>query len=141
MRYRILRIGVLLWLIGTAAIRLAGHRLLHPGRPYATLILYLVSFALMALLASRIFRRIGAQKDSWPAAATLLMLPTLILDPFSCVFFSTIFSNVEPGAAGVFGGWMLICCAGVVAGVWVTPETQSEVIPGIKAGAESGVKA
>jgi hypothetical protein len=133
MRYRILRIGVLLWLIGTAGIRLAGQRLLHSGRPYATLILYLISFLLVALLAPRIFRRVGVQKDSWPAAATLLMLPTLILDPFSCVFFTTVFSNVEPGAAGVFGGWMLICCAGVVVGVWVSPGLRPEVESGVKA--------
>jgi uncharacterized protein DUF5367 len=130
---RILRIGVLLWLIGAAAIRLAGQRLLHSGRPYATLILYLISFLLMALLAPRIFRRVGVQKDSWPAAATLLMLPTLLLDPFSCVFFTTIFSNVEPGAAGVFGGWMLICCAGVVVGIWGTPEVKSQAESGVKA--------
>lgn len=140
MNYRIFRIGVLLWLVGTAAIRLAGQRLLHSDRPYATLILYLVSFLLMALLAPRIFRRVGVQKDSWPAAATLLMLPTLSLDPFSCIFFTTIFSNVEPGAAGVFGGWMLICCAGVVAGVWFKPGAKFEVIPEVKAEAESGVK-
>jgi len=130
---RILRIGVLLWLVGTVAIRLAGQRLLHSGRPYATLILYLISFLLMALLAPRIFRRVGVQKDSWPAAATLLMLPTLLLDPFSCVFFTTIFSNVEPGAAGVFGGWMLICCAGVVVGIWGTPEVKSQAESGVKA--------
>ena len=130
---RILRIGVLLWLVGTVAIRLAGQRLLHSGRPYATLILYLISFLLMALLAPRIFRRVGVQKDSWPAAATLLMLPTLLLDPFSCIFFTTIFSNVEPGAAGVFGGWMLICCAGVVVGIWGTPEVKSQAESGVKA--------
>jgi hypothetical protein len=128
-----LRIGVLLWLVGTAAIRLAGQRLLHSGRPYGTLILYLISFLLMALLGPRIFRRVGVQKDSWPAAATLLMFPTLILDPFSCVFFSTIFSNVEPGAAGVFGGWMLVCCAGVVVGIWVAPGAKPRAEPGVKA--------
>jgi hypothetical protein len=137
MNYRIFRIGVLLWLVGTAAIRLAGQRLLHSDRPYATLILYLISFALMALLAPRIFRRVGVQKESWPAAATLLMVPTLILDPFSCIFFNTIFSNVDPGAAGVFGGWMLICCAGVAVGVWFKLGAKFEV----KAEAESGVKA
>jgi hypothetical protein len=47
------------------------------------------------------------------------MLPTLLLDPFSCAFFHTVFPNLDPGAAGAFGGWMLIFCAGAVAGVWV----------------------
>src|SRR6202041_955000 len=80
----------------------------------------------------RIFRRLGVEKNSWPAAATLLMLPTLILDPFSCAFFSTVFPNVEPGAAGVFGGWMLIFCAGAVLGVWLTPGVRLAVSAGDK---------
>src|SRR5580658_11136973 len=125
MRYRILCIGILLWFVGTVAIRLAGRGLLHPNRPVATLVLYLASLVLMALLAPRIYRRLGLPEDSWPAAATLLMLPTLILDPFSCAFFTIIFPSVEPGAAGVFGGWMLIFCAGAVAGVWLTPGVRS----------------
>jgi|SRR5579863_1288309 len=128
MHWRILFVGVLLWTVGTVAIRLGGQRLLHPNRPIATLILYAASFLLMALLARRIFQRLGLEKDSWPMAATLLMLPTLVLDPFSCAFFSTVFPNVDSAAAGTFGGWMLICCAGAVAGVWV------------KVGVKAGVK-
>src|SRR5580692_9541264 len=107
MRFRTLITGALLWVVGTVAVRLGGRGLLHANRPVATLILYLTSVAAMALLAPRIFQRLGVEKESWPASATLLMLPTLILDPFSCAFFSTVFPNVEPGAAGVFGGWML----------------------------------
>jgi hypothetical protein len=85
------------------------------------LILYLVSFVAMGLLIPRICRRLGLEKDSRLKGATLLILPTLILDPFSCAFFATVFPNLDPGAAGVFGGWILICCAGAVAGVWVKP--------------------
>jgi len=125
MHSRILLIGALLWTGGTVAIRLGGQRMLHPGRPFASLILYLGSFALMGMLGRRIFRRLGVETRSWPTAAILLMLPTLVLDPFSCVFFASIFPNVDPGAAGVFGGWMLICCAGVVAAVWVRPADKS----------------
>jgi len=125
MHSRILLIGVLLWTVGTVAIRLAGQRLLHPDRPLASLVLYLGSFVLMGLLAGRIFRRLGVEKRSWPTAAILLMLPTLLLDPFSCVFFTAIFPKVDAGAAGVFGGWMLICCAGVSAAVWVRPGDKS----------------
>jgi len=132
MSYRLLFTGGMLWVVGTVAIRLGGRGLLQANRPLTTLVLYLVSFALMALLVPRIFRRLGLQKISWPGAATLLMLPTLILDPFSCALFSTVFPNVDPDAAGVFGGWMLIFCAGAVAGVWLTPGVRSEVRAGDK---------
>jgi hypothetical protein len=46
-----------------------------------------------------------------------VILPTLVLDPWACVFFSRVYPNLEPEAAGIFGGWMLVFCAGAVAGV------------------------
>jgi hypothetical protein len=110
--------GALIWMAGTTGLRFSGHRLLQAGHTAQTVGLYCISFVLMALLIPRICRRLGFARDLWPAAATLLILPTLILDPFSCAFFTTIYPNLDPGAAGAFGGWMLICCGGGVAGVW-----------------------
>jgi hypothetical protein len=115
---RTLSIGVLLWAAGTAAIRLVGRRLLQSNHSLQTAGLYLASFLLMAFFVPRICRRLGIQKELWPAAAGLLILPTLLLDPFSCIFFTSVFPNIDPAAASLFGGWMLICCAGAVAGVW-----------------------
>lgn len=118
MQLRTLTTGILIWTIGSLGVRLAGQRLLRPGHTVATIVLYAVSFILMALLVPRICRRLGFERPQWPTAATLLILPTLILDPFSCAFFTAIFPNVDPAAARAFGGWMLICCGGGVAGVW-----------------------
>jgi hypothetical protein len=118
---RTLAIGILIWTVGTVGVRFSGHRLLQPGHVPQAVLLYLASFVLMAFLVPRICRRIGFEPDLWPKAATLLILPTLILDPFSCAFFTTVFPNLDPAAAGVFGGWMLICCGGGVAGVWRKP--------------------
>jgi hypothetical protein len=118
---RTLVTGILIWIGGTAAIRLAGHSFLRPGRTFSTMALYLASFLLMALLVPRICRRLGLERDLWPKGATLLILPTLILDPFACAFFTAIYPNLDPGAAGAFGGLMLICCGGGVAGVWRKP--------------------
>jgi hypothetical protein len=113
--------GILIWAGGTIAVRLSGHGLLQPGHNPQTLGLYVISFVLMALLVPRICRRLGFQPDLWPKAATLLILPTLVLDPFSCAFFATMFPNLDPAAAGAFGGWMLICCGGGIVGVWRKP--------------------
>jgi hypothetical protein len=115
----VLLLGLVLWLVGTIASRLVGNRLLHADQPLETMVLYLFSFVIMGLLVQRIFQRLGLERDSWPTAVTLLMLPTLVLDPFSCGFFRTVFPNVDPAAAGVFGGWMLMFCGGAVAGAWV----------------------
>lgn len=111
--------GLLLWMVGTVAIRIGGQRVLAPNRDVRTAVLYLASFAVMAVLIPRVCRRLKLEKNSWFQAVTLLVLPTLILDPVSCLFFPLVFPNIDPAAAGVFGGWMLICCGGAVAGVWL----------------------
>jgi hypothetical protein len=113
--------GILIWTAGTVGVRLSGHRLLQPDHAAQTITLYLASFLLMAFLVPRICRRLGFEKDLWPKAASLLILPTLILDPFACAFFSSLYPNLDPGAAGAFGGWMLICCGVGIAGVWRKP--------------------
>jgi len=116
---RALIYGVLLWLVGTIAIRFGAYRLLDAQVPYRALLLYAVSFATMAVVVPGICRGLGLEKDAWFPATTLLMLPTLILDPLSCVFFTRLFPGADPAAAGIFGGWMLAFCGGAVAGVWV----------------------
>src|ERR1019366_7830763 len=128
---RTLLTGILIWTGGTAAIRLSGHRLLQPGRATQTVGLYVVSFVLMAFLVPRICRRLGLERDLWPKAATLLILPTLILDPFSCAVFTTMFPNLDPGAAGAVGGGGLSSCGGGAAGAWakaVCPVTAPTIL-------------
>ena len=111
-RLRVLVVGLLFWVVGTVMIRFLGQHLLQPER---ALLLYAASFVLMAFVALRLFR--GMRVDA-VEGVTLLALPTLIFDPFSCIFFASLFPNVAPAAAGLFGGWMLICCGGAVAGAW-----------------------
>src|ERR1039457_6716447 len=113
---RTLFTGILIWTGGTAAIRLSGHRLLQPGHATQTVGLYVVSFVLMAFLVPRICRRLGLERDLWPKAATLLILPTLILDPFSCAFFTPMFPTLAGGGAGVLGGGVLFSGGGGVGG-------------------------
>jgi len=117
---RPLLIGFLLWMAGTILLRFAGHGFLRPGRPLHTIIFYLVSFLLMAVLIPGICRRLKFTGDSRFQGVALLLLPTLLLDPFTSAFFANVFPNLDPAAAGVFGGWILICCAGAVAGVCVS---------------------
>ncbi len=113
----LLLLGLLLWTAGTVVIRLGGQLVL---RPHAILPVYLASFALAAVVVAFVCRRLAMRRDSAIRAITLVMLPTLILDPFSCLFFSTLFPNLDPALAGAFGGWMLIFCGGAVVGAWST---------------------
>jgi Family of unknown function (DUF5367) len=82
------------------------------------LILFAVSFPLVAWLVRRLCHRF-LPEEQWLAGAVSLLLPTLMLDPFSSAFFPAIFPNISPGAAGVFGGWMLWCCAAGLVGAGI----------------------
>jgi hypothetical protein len=108
--------GFGLWAIGTIVLRVAGQRILHPGDWVGALIVFAISFPLMAWLVRRLCKRFRLPPEQWLAGAVSIALPTLLLDPFSSAFFPVVFPNMAPEMAGVFGGWMLWCCAGALVG-------------------------
>jgi len=116
MHPRIALYGLAIWIAGTATLRVLGQRILHPGHWPGTLLLFAASFPLMTWLALRLCRRFGLKPAAYPSGAISLCLPTLLLDPFSSAFFPFVFPNIAPEVAGVFGGWMLWCCAGALVG-------------------------
>lgn len=121
MKKSLLIFGVVGWAVATAGLRLGGQYLLRPGGAGATLRLYAVSFLLMVLLVRRLCRSARLPQEQWVAGALTVMLPTLMLDPFSSAFFPVVFPNMAPEMAGVFGGWMLVCCAGAFVGAAIRP--------------------
>lgn len=114
-------VGLWIWGAATLALRLAGQYLLRSGGWIAVLALFAISFVAMALLARSLCRSAHLAPEEWPRGAISLVLPTLLLDPFSSAFFSMVFPNMIAGLAGVFGGWMLVCCAGALTGAIVGP--------------------
>jgi hypothetical protein len=116
MNIRLFFCGLGIWISATLTLRLTGQHLLHPGDWKGTLILFAISFPLMAWLVPRLCNRFQLPPEQWPAGAISIALPTLLLDPFSSAFFPVMFPNMAPEVAGVFGGWMLCCCAGALVG-------------------------
>jgi hypothetical protein len=116
---RLFLTGLYIWVGATIVLRFVGQYLLRSGGWTAILILFAISFVAMALLARNLCRGAHLSREDWPRGAISLVLPTLLLDPFSSAFFPVIFPNMAAGMAGVFGGWMLVCCAGALAGVIV----------------------
>jgi hypothetical protein len=118
MKPRLILIGFVVWLAATLFLRVRGQNLLAPDHDLKLAVIFLLSFPLMALLIRRLCSDLPRREDQFTAAISIL-LPTLLLDPFSSVFFRMVFPNIAPEMAGVFGGWMLWCCAGGLAGVAV----------------------
>jgi len=117
---RALAVGVLLWLVATVILRLSPVRLPDPSRAAAILVLYAASFALLFVLIRTLVARPAGGADS-VRAGVALFLPTLVLDALASAFFPAAYPNFSPASAGVFGGWMLICCGGGLAGLVSRP--------------------
>src|SRR5437899_6516895 len=93
-------VGLAFWLAGTIVLRIRGERMLHPGNGVRTVVLLVVSFILFAAVARLLCRLFALPQDQWLAGAVSLVMPTLVLDPFSAAFFSAVFPNIPSAAAG-----------------------------------------
>jgi len=114
---RCLITGFVIWLVATITLRFTGQYLLFPESLVGTAALLLASFPMMAFVARRICADAALPRADWPAAGIFLVMPTLVLDTLSTVFFPIVYPNIPREAAGLFGGWMLCCCAGALLGV------------------------
>src|SRR5260370_42307219 len=87
MSFPLVLCGLGIWTAATIALRLAGQRLLLPDHWTATLLLFAVSFPLVAWLVRRLCRRFQLPRDKWLAGAVAVFVPTLLVAPFSRGFF------------------------------------------------------
>jgi Family of unknown function (DUF5367) len=114
---RVVIVGIAFWLVGTLGLRLAGQYILQPQNLISTVLLLVLSFLLMALVARRVCTDARIPPEKWPTASVALVAPSMILDTFSAAFFPLVYPNIPAQAAGLFGGWILSCCAGALLGV------------------------
>ena len=101
----LIRSGFIIWLGATLALRFWGQHLLRPGDWKGTVILFALTFPLIAWLVRRLCAGAGLPESEWLRGATALLLPTLLLDPFSSAFFPVVFPNMSPAGSGCF--WRL----------------------------------
>ena len=116
---RVFATGLALWLVGTVVLRFAGHVFLPAHSAAAWVTLYVLSALAITVVSRRVYQWAGIPAGEWLSAASVLILPTLVLDAFTSLFFVRVFPQLDPGVSGAFAGWMLICCAGAVLGARV----------------------
>jgi uncharacterized protein DUF5367 len=125
MKIRFLGAGFAIWLGATVALRLGGQFVLRPHNPAGTTVLFAVSFPSMASLVRRLCSQARLPQEQWLAGAASIAFPSLVLDTFSSAFFPIVYPNMAPDLAGVFGGWILWCCAGAFAGAAISGARRS----------------
>lgn len=108
---RLVLFGFGLWLAATLILRVGGETVLRPGSGLRVPALFVVSFLASAWIVRALCGSFLPRRECWPAGAIAILLPTLLLDSFSSAYFPVVFPNMAPEMAGVFGGWMLWCCA------------------------------
>jgi len=111
--------GVALWAIATAAFRFGPAGLVHAPSALRTIPSYLLNGILALIVARLAMRWIGVPPNLRPAAVSLFILPTLLLDAFTTAFFPNVFPNLPAAGAPTFGGLMLIAAGGAVVGAWL----------------------
>jgi hypothetical protein len=101
-------VGLIVWAAATVALRAAGQYVFRATGTGTALWLLVVSLPLMVWVALAVLpRHRGAGERA--RAAIALAAPGMLLDAVGAIWFSNIFPNIRPDAAGLFGGWLLFC--------------------------------
>jgi len=127
---RLAFVGFMIWLVATAALRLAGQFVFRgAGADAATVVLLLVSMPVMVLVARVVLAGVADRA----LGAIALVAPGMLLDTFSTIAFVRVFPNMRPEAAPVFGGWLLFCNVIVLltAAFWPRAESGATVAASI----------
>ena len=93
--------GFVIWLAATIVLRFAGQWMF-----ISKIALFAVSAPLMFALPRLLFSRASGDPTH---LAIALVTPGMLLDAISATWFAQIFPNIPPDAAGLFGGWLLLC--------------------------------
>lgn len=106
---RIFFVGFGIWLLATIALRLGGQLLFDTDTTSMKVVLLVVSAPLMFALPRRLFKVFSIASADRALGGIVLVAPGMFLDTISAMWFSSVFPNIRPDAAGPFGGWLLFC--------------------------------
>ena len=108
--------GLAIWLGASIALRLLGQYLIDPSNAGRVVALLVVSAPVMFYLPRRLFRVFAIDRAAFGRGAAALVVPGMVLDALATIWFPTVYPNMRPDAAGLFGGWLLFCNALALAG-------------------------
>jgi hypothetical protein len=126
---RFVWIGLAVWLAATLAVRLAGGRVFRPGNPAGLVLLFGATALVIAVFLFRLVRALPSP-ESGLRAAVLIVLPGLLLDTGSVLWFRSVFPNLPDSAGMPFAALLLWCygialLAALLAGKGVTHSSRS----------------
>lgn len=106
---RLLMVGFVVWLVASITLRGAGQWVLKPDRGFSIIALLAISALVMFRLPRFLFSRFSIPGEERALGGIALVAPGMFFDTVSAIWFSSVFPNIRPDAAGLFGGWLLFC--------------------------------
>ena len=115
---RFLGIGLAVWLAATLALRMVGQFVLRAGDPAHVAVVFGVTAMVIVVFLSRLVRSLPT-REAGLRAAVLIVLPGLLLDTGSVLWFRAVFPNL-PDSAGMLFASLLLWAYGLalLAAVW-----------------------
>ena len=115
---RFLWIGLAVWFAATLALRLAGQFVFRGGGSLRLAILFGVTAVVIAVFLYRVVRSLPS-RDAGLRAAVLIVVPGLLLDAGSVLWFRAVFPNL-PDSAGMLFASLLLWAYGIalLTAVW-----------------------
>ncbi|WP_416839789.1 DUF5367 family protein [Haloferax sp. DFSO52] len=110
----LLGIGLAIALIAGLVFRIVGHLVLDPSNPLVVAAIFVLAIPVMWGLAVGVFRWRGLDVVERREGAVLLVVPGMLVDAVSTALFSVVYPNMNLGAAGLFGGLLLLSYATVL---------------------------
>ncbi|MFD2573166.1 DUF5367 family protein [Spirosoma soli] len=118
--------GLVVWLIATLLIRLAGQYLFVPNSPYLTIGAFVGVAVLMAGLMTVLYRIKGVWGSQRLEAAVLFAVPGMLLDAGTVFFFTNVFPNMPAQASSLFAAWLFWGYSIVLLTGVITPKGPNE---------------
>jgi predicted membrane protein len=123
---RFVWIGLCAWLVATVAIRSTGGQVFRAGTPVHAALLFGLTALAIALPIFLLVRRLPS-RDAGLRAVALIILPGMLLDAGSVLWFRSVFPNM-PDSAGMPFASLLLWAYGIalLTGVWPRRTTVSQ---------------
>lgn len=99
--------GFGIWLVATLAFRFLGQAFFEPDSVGGTVLLFLGVAVLIVSGVTALLRGYRADPGGGALASVALVLPGILLDVFSTLFFGAVFPNLDPSGGATFGALML----------------------------------
>ena len=99
--------GVVVAVVSTVGLRLFGQHVFITGDSTQSMLLFAITVPLIASVTLPVYRmaRIGPTVAS--RAAICIALPGILFDSFAVRSFHSVYPNMPPGAAALYGSWVL----------------------------------